>query len=116
MMITVPAAGVAQIPMPSLPAATSPALRAAVDAYLAVHFGTEDGDSDQWDVLAWAISNHTPTSLADIIVKLLFALHYLHPGDGRDTPSIDLSAFDADAGRMLLRGVADLASLGGVEG
>ena len=50
------------------------------------------------------------------MVKLLFGLHYLYPGNGRDVPSIDLSSFDADAGRMLLHGVSDLARLAGVEG
>lgn len=116
MTITVPPAGVAQMPMPALPAATSAALRAAVARYTAVHFGTEEGDGDEWDALAWAVAECPPSSLADVVVKLLFALHYLHPGDGRDVPSIDLSAFDADAGRMLLRGIADLSRLAGVKG
>ena len=48
MIITVPPIGVAQIPMPALPTATSPAMRAAVAAYIAVHFGNEDGDGDDW--------------------------------------------------------------------
>lgn len=116
MMIAIPSADVGQMPMPPLPATTTPALRDAVAAYVAVHFGVHDGDSDKWDARAWAIANFPPSSLADVVVKLLFAMHYLHPGDGRDEPTIDLSAFDADAGHMLLRGVADLARLAGLEG
>jgi hypothetical protein len=109
MNIIIPEDGVNMFTMPDVPASASPALAAATARYLADFDGDGSKESgDRWTAAADAIANHVPETLTDIAVKLLFVTHYLYPSISDGKAAIDLSEFDVDAGRKLLRCASDV--------
>lgn len=99
--------------LPPMPAGASLDLLPMVDDYLSAF--VTDNNADEWGEAAEAIADFRPKSHADLAVKLLIATHYLYPVIADGKPAIDLEAFDVDAGRKILRCVADLLDMGNGE-
>lgn len=109
MNIMIPPPNVTSYVLPPVPEDTSPALRSAIDSYLAEMDGDgSDESAARWSAAVQAIAAHSPASLIDVAVKLLFVTQYLNPIMTDGAPAIDLTAFDVDGGRLLLGCVGDV--------
>ena len=95
--------------LPALPVSASAGMRQLAENYLAEF--VRDDDEPGWCAAAQAVAYANPTCAADLAVKVLIVTHYINPELVDGQPAIDLSAFDAGTGHMLLRCVDDLLAM-----
>ena len=109
MSIIIPPAAASTFVLPPPFPGTTPALAEAIDHYASEFI--RDNDGGAWSAAARAVIAQQPASASDVAAKLLVVAHYMNPVIVDGKPAIELAAFDADTGFMLLQCAADLLAL-----
>ena len=109
MTLALPSAAASTFVLPPLPASASSNMMTLAGRYLDQFI--RDDDEPGWCDAARAVAEAEPACPADLAVKVLIVTHYINPELVDGQPAIDLSAFDAGTGHMLLRCVDDLLAM-----